>query len=83
MASVELTNAQIVDLVRQLPAEAKREVLVALAGDSNSRRERMKLAEDQLRRLARERGLNWDTMTDEARQALVDDLIHEGRSCQS
>ena len=83
MASVELTNEQVIELVRQLPAEAKRQVLLALAGDARARGgERMALAEEQLRRRAAERGLNWDAMADEERQALVDDLIHEDRPCQ-
>ena len=67
MASVELTNEQIVQLVRQLPAEAKRDVLLALAGEAQGRRhERMTLAAEQLRRRAAERGLNWDAMTEGA-----------------
>jgi len=36
-------------------------------------------AEPQARRLAAERGLDWDTMSDEERSAWVDDLVHEGR----
>ena len=49
MASVELTNEQVVQLVRQLPAEAKREVLLALAGEATARRdERMALAAEHL-----------------------------------
>ena len=80
MASVELTNEQVVELVRQLPAEAKREVLLALAGDSQTGRgERMALATVQLRKRAGDRGLSWDAMSDKERQALVDDLIHEDR----
>jgi hypothetical protein len=83
MASVELTNEQVAELVRQLPADAKREVLLALAEDSQARRpERMTLAAAQLRRLALDRGLDWDAMSDDQRQALVDDLIHEDRPCQ-
>jgi hypothetical protein len=50
MASVELTNEQIVELVRQLPIAAKRDVLLALPGDAQARRgERMALAAEQLR----------------------------------
>jgi hypothetical protein len=37
--------------------------------------------EQQMRRLCAERGLNWDTMTEEERESLVDDLIHEYRAC--
>jgi hypothetical protein len=77
MASVELTNEQIVELVRQLPIAAKRDVLLALPGDAQARRgERMALAAEQLRQRAAERGLNWDTMSDDDRQAHVDELTH-------
>ena len=77
MASVELTNEQVVELVRQLPTDSKREVLLALAGDAQTRRgERAKLAAEHLRQRAAERNLNWDAMNDDERQALVDDLVH-------
>ncbi len=83
MASVELTNEQVVELVRQLPAGAKREVLLALAGDAQGRRDqRMAQAAAQLRQLAADRGSNWDDMNDDQRQELVDDLVHEDRPCQ-
>ena len=83
MATVELTTQQVIDLVQQLPADRKREVLLALASEAQTGRdERMKLAGEQLRRLSAQRGMNWDTMTDEAREAFVDDLIHEDRTCR-
>jgi Mg/Co/Ni transporter MgtE len=82
MASVELSTEQIIELIRQLPQERKREVLLSLAKDSNlRRRQRMDLAEQEFRRIASERGLQWDAMTDQEREALADDLIHEDRSC--
>jgi hypothetical protein len=84
MATVELTNQQVIDLVRQLPAQQKREALLALAGESAARSEaRMKQAEDRLRHLAHERGLNWERMSEAEREALVDDLVHENRPCPS
>jgi hypothetical protein len=53
----------------------KREVLLALAGDAQTRRgERTALAAEQLRQRAADRNLNWDAMTDDERQALVDDF---------
>ena len=82
MASVDLTTEQVLELVRQLPPDRKREVLLALAADSQSGRDaRMAYAEEQLRRRCRERGLDWDRMTDQERELFVDDLIHEDRSC--
>jgi hypothetical protein len=82
MATVELTNDQLIEIIRQLPSERKREALLALAGDANvNRAKRMEFAEQQFRRVAYERGLDWDAMSEEDRQALADDLIHEDRTC--
>jgi hypothetical protein len=82
MATVELTNDQIIDLVRRLPPQRQRELLLALAGGHEARDKRMQLAEDQLRRIANQRGADWNSLSDDQRQALVDDLIHEDRPCQ-
>lgn len=82
MASVELTTEQVIALIRQLPSERKREVLLALAADvQNGRAKRIQVAEQQFRRLAAQRGLDWDSMTEDERETLADDLIHEDRSC--
>jgi hypothetical protein len=51
-----------------------------LAGGDDGRDNRTRLAEERLRTLAGERGLQWDVMGDDERQAFVDDLIHEDRS---
>jgi hypothetical protein len=82
MATIDLTNDQLIEFIRQLPSERKREALWALAKDADARRaKRMAFAEQQLRRIAVERGLDWDAMSEEDRQALADDLIHEDRAC--
>jgi hypothetical protein len=84
MAKVEFTTDQIVDLVLQLPSERKHEVLLALAAKSQAgRNQRMEIAEQQLRRLCAARGLDWDRMSEDEREALADELIHEDRSCPS
>jgi hypothetical protein len=80
MASVTLTDNQVVELVQQLPAPQKRAILLLLARDAQSRHgERMTQAEERLRALAQERGLIWETLDDDAREAFIDDLLHEGR----
>ena len=79
MSVLELTDEQVLSLVRQLPALSKKTALLALAEDASHRRdERMTLAEQQLRQRASERGLNWATMTEDEREALVNRLLHEG-----
>lgn len=80
MANVDFTTDQIVDLVLRLPSDQKKEVLIALASDSETRREeRMAFGEAQLRRLCAARGLDWDQMSEDEREAFANQLIHEDR----
>lgn len=80
MPTVELTIEQVLALVQQLPLEQKRVVLMTLAEEGRTRREeRLDYAEAQLRRLCDERGLNWDAMNEDDREAFMDDLVHEDR----
>jgi hypothetical protein len=81
MPSIELTDEQVVDLVKQLPAKRKFAALLALADSGAAQRDmRMQHAESQLRSLASARGVEWDAMSEDEREAFIDDLIHEDRS---
>ena len=78
MATVTLTDDQVVQLVKQLPPQSKRRVL----SDLNAERDvwwqtAAQQGEQDMRRLAAARGLPWDTMTEAQREAFVDDILHE------
>ncbi|MCH8294560.1 hypothetical protein IH992_26040 [Candidatus Poribacteria bacterium] len=65
-----------------MPPQEKRAVLLAIAEEAETDREkRLDEAEMRLRQLCFSRGLDWDTMTEDEREAFVDDLIHEDRQC--
>ncbi len=82
MPVLELTDEQVIDLIKQLSQERKRTALLKLAEEAYAQREaRLEYAEAQLRRLCAERGKDWDTMTEDEREAFMDDLVHEGRRC--
>ena len=82
MPILELSDSQVVELVKQLPPERQRAALLALAAGAAQRREqRMQYAEGQLRRASGEHGLEWDKMSEDQRQDFIDDLLHEDRSC--
>ncbi|MEX2172362.1 MAG: hypothetical protein WD851_23785 [Pirellulales bacterium] len=84
MPTVELTTEQVLELVRQLPPEGRRTAILALAREeTNNREKRLNYAEGELQRLCSERGLHWDRMSEDEREAFIDDLIHEDRSCRS
>ena len=78
MSVLELTDDQVVSLVRQLPIASKKAALIALAQEAGQRREeRMAYAEGQLRQRAREHGLDWDRMSEESREEFVNRLLNE------
>jgi len=82
MPTLELTDQQVVALMKQLPPDQKRMALLALAEDGAARRdERMKSAQAQIRRVCAERALDWDKMSENERESFIDDLVHEDRSC--
>lgn len=84
MAVLEVTKEQIFDLVLRLPAEQKREMLLLLAANVPAERaQRQQFAEEQLRRLCAGRGLDWGALSADEREAFIDDLIHEDRTCAS
>ncbi len=80
MPTVNLTNEQVVELVKQLPIETKEDVLLLLTREATAaREERMAYAQAKIRKLCAERGLDWDAMSEQEREDLIDDLIHEDR----
>lgn len=82
MPTLELTDQQVVALVKQLPPDQKRLALLALAEGAAARRdERMEFAQTQLRRVCAERGLDWDKMSEAERESFIDNLVHEDRPC--
>lgn len=78
MSVLELSDEQVLSLVRQLQPQAKKAALLALAQEAAApRQQRMAFAEDQLRKRAHERGLDWDALDEGAREEFVNRLLHE------
>jgi hypothetical protein len=78
VAMPSLTEEQLVQLVKQLPPQSKQRVLAALNAERGQWWETAtKDGERDMRKLAAERGLNWDAMSEAEREAFVDDLLHE------
>ena len=78
MTVLELTDEQVVSLLRQLPPTSKKAALLALAQEAGSRRQqRLAFAEAQLRQRAQERGLDWDALDEASREDFVNRLLHE------
>lgn len=82
MPKVELTNDQVMELVKQLPAD-QQEVLfkMLLVRQWGTWEELSRCAQDKARQAASARGRDWDAMTENEREAFVDDVVHEDRKC--
>lgn len=76
-ATLELTEQQILTLFQQLEPATKRAVLYQLAPTLAERSARMAFTEQRLRSLADQRGINWESLSDQQREDFIDDLVHE------
>lgn len=78
MATLTLSDEQVVQLVRQLPPQTKQRVLVDLTAERDAWwQTAARDGEQDLRRLAAVRGLDWDALTETQREEFVDSLLHE------
>ncbi len=78
MPTLDLSVDQVVTLFRQLPPETRHDALLALAHNSAADRAAAQLkAESKLRARATARGLDWDKLSEDERERLVDDWLHE------
>ncbi len=82
MPTLKLTDQQVVDLVEQLPQDRQAALVRSLLAQQwPAWDELTRFGEEHIRIVASKRGRNWDTMSDEEREAFVDDLVHEDRPC--
>ena len=80
--TVNLTIEQVIDFLQQIPLEEKFAVLTTLAEQAHAEHaEQIKYGEAKMRKICAERGLDWDTMTEEERMDFIDDIVHEDREC--
>jgi hypothetical protein len=74
---LEVPEAQIVRWVRQLSPAAKRSVLKILVPRLDEVDSLVDYGEQQVRELSARRGLNWDRLTEDQREQLIDTMLHE------
>ena len=83
MPALDANYNQVVELIRQMPEQHRRGILLELAFESQAgRAQRENKAQNAALRLSAERGLNWDSMDEEARIAFLDSIVHEQRQCK-
>jgi len=84
MAILQLTDEQVLELVKQLPATRQQDLLRSLLSRQWPAWAALS-AEGAAgaRAAAAQRGRNWDAMTEQQREDFIDDLVHEDRACST
>jgi hypothetical protein len=79
METITLTvpESQIIEWVRHLSPQTKQAVLRALIPELDELEALMAYGSQRMRQLCAERGLDWDSLSEDERQQLVDELLHE------
>jgi hypothetical protein len=72
-----LTDEQVMHLVQQLPAITKKRVLRNLIAERDTWLDAVGPDDRQMRLFAGARGLDWDGLSEAARDQVIDDLLHE------
>lgn len=78
MTNAPSVEEQLREWVNQLASEHKHALLTMLVEDDHLQRSaRLDFAVSQLRKLCRQRGLDWDKMVESERESFLDNLIRE------
>lgn len=78
MATLTLSDEQVIQLVKQLPVEQQVEVFKFLLLQQWGKWESLsRYGAEKAKLVTQGRGLNWDEMTEEEREAFIDDVVHE------
>ena len=78
MATLQLTDEQVIELAGQLPADKQQTLLERLVQRVWPRwAELSQYGQERARTVAAERGLDWEAMTEPEREAFIDKVVHE------
>jgi hypothetical protein len=78
MATLILSDEQVIELVKQLPVGQQVEVFRFLLLQQWGKWESLsRYRAEKARLVAQGRGLDWDAMTEEEREVFIDDVVHE------
>lgn len=82
MPTLDLTEEQVVELLKQLPSQQQDGLFRYLLARRWPRWETVSsYAGERIREIASERGIDWDRLSEEEREALIDEMVHEDRPC--
>jgi hypothetical protein len=78
MPILKLTNEQVIELIKQLPAEQQMEVFrFLLLQNWENWKSLSNYGADKVKLIAQERGYNWESMSEDERESFIDEIVYE------
>ncbi len=78
MPNLTLTNEQVIELFKQLPEDQQKEVYkILILGQWGHLKPVFDEGAERARIVAKERGRDWDTMTEDEREEFIDEIVHK------
>ena len=77
MPKIDVSEEQIVESREHLSPQARRDALRRLLPNSGYLDRAIERNQSRIEEIARRRGLEWNALTEEQREQLVDDVLHE------
>lgn len=77
MPRIDVTEEQILDSLDRLSPEGRREAVLRLVAGALTLERTVDSLQPRLIAMATQRGLEWARLSDEERERLVDNILHE------
>ena len=77
MPQIEVSEQQIVDALDRLSPKGRREAVRRLIAGASILDRTIDVLQPRIVEFATQRGLDWTKLSDEERERLVDDILHE------
>lgn len=77
MPQIEVSEQQIVDALDRLSPKGRREAVRRLIAGASALDRTIDALQPRIVELAKERSLDWTKLSDEERERLVDEILHE------
>lgn len=77
MPQIEKSEQQVLDALESLSPAGRREAVRRLVAGASTLERLTEALHPRITEIAAQRGLNWSGLSDEERERLVDDILHE------
>jgi len=77
MPQIDVTEQQLLDALDRLSPKGRREAVRRLVAGASVLDRTVDTLQPRIVELAKQRGLDWSKLSDEERERLVDEILHE------